>query len=262
MAGVNAAGPYVLVVEDDEQVSSILEQVLGDEKYRVEVRASLFQARGAVKKGLPDIVILDRQLPDGDGIEFCKELRCNALTRNVPILFLTAKKGTSERIHGLEEGADDYLTKPFSPEELLLRVQAILRRTMNVPERPAVLEAGPLRIEPEARRVFLFQSELLLRPKEYNLLLTLLECGDRVLSRPFLLQRAWGLDKDVELSTNVVDVTIGSLRKKLGAYGRCIVSVHSYGFRFDLDQLPVPPAPPSREILPPPTTNRKPPRSR
>jgi two-component system phosphate regulon response regulator PhoB len=241
----------VLVVEDDEQVSSILQQVLVDECYKVEVHASLFQARGAVKKALPDIVILDRQLPDGDGIDFCKELRCDPLTRNVPIMFLTAKKGTPDRVQGMEEGADDYLTKPFSTAELLLHVKAILRRTMNVPEQPALLEVGPLRIEPEARRVLLCQREILLRPKEYNLLLTLLECRSRVLSRPFLLQRAWGFDKDLQLSTNVVDVTIGSLRKKLGAYGACIVSVHSYGFRFDSEQFPVPPAPPSSHLLPP-----------
>jgi len=262
MADVNATGPHVLVVEDDEQVSTILLQVLGDEHYQVEVRASLFQARGAIKKALPDIIILDRQLPDGDGIEFCKELRCDALTRDVPILFLTAKKSTADRVHGMKEGADDYLTKPFSPAELLLHVNAILRRTMNVPEQPAILQAGPLRLEPEARRVILFQREILLRPKEYNLLLTLLECRGRVLSRPFLLQRAWGLDKDLQLSTNVVDVTIGSLRKKLGAYGCCIVSVHSYGFRFDADQMPVPPAPPARDLLAPPPTHLKKPRPR
>ncbi len=233
MTAGNAPGPRVLVVEDDEQVAGVLLQVLSDQQFDVEVRATLAQARSSVKKGLPDIIILDRQLPDGDGMEFCRELRRHPLNRNVPILFLTARKSTSDRVLGLDEGADDYLAKPFNPVELTARVRAILRRTMNVAEQPATLAAGPLRIEQESRRVFLFQKEVLLRPKEYNLLLTFLECRGRVLSRHFLLQRAWGLDKELELSTNVVDVTVGSLRKKLGDYGAAIVSVHSYGFRFD-----------------------------
>ena len=247
MAG-NATGPCVLVVEDDDEVSSVLVHVLGDAHYQVEARDTLLQARASVKKTIPDLIILDRQLPDGDGLEFCREIRFNPATRHVPILFLTAKKSASEKTLGLEEGADDYLAKPFNSGELMARVKAILRRTMTVPEQPVILAAGPLRIEPEARRVFLFQSEVLLRPKEYNLLVTFLECRGRVLSRAFLLQRAWGLDVELDLNTNVVDVTIGSLRKKLGAYGAGIVSVHSYGFRFDESEMPVPPAPPPREM--------------
>ncbi|HBL16664.1 MAG TPA: hypothetical protein DD417_07890, partial [Elusimicrobia bacterium] len=141
------------------------------------------------------------------------------------------------------------LAKPFSPAELLARAKAVLRRTMNKPQDPGLLSIGPLRIAPEAHQVFLFDRELLLRPKEYNLLMAFLETRGRVLSRRALLQAAWGLDKELELDTNVVDVTVGSLRRKLGAYGRCIVSVHSVGFRFDPERLPVPPAPPGSAEL-------------
>ncbi len=262
MTPSDASGPRVLVVEDDEQVAGVIAEVLDAQRFSVEVRSTLGQGRAAVKKNLPDLIVLDRQLPDGDGLEFCRELRCGPATRNVPILFLTAKKSAADRVLGLDEGADDYLAKPFDPAELTARVRAILRRTMNVAERPDPVTAGPLRVEPESRRVFLFRDEVLLRPKEYNLLLTFLECRGRVLSRPFLLQRAWGFDKELELSTNVVDVTVGTLRKKLGAYGAAIVSVHSYGFRFDEELLPVPPAPPPSAMIPPPMSPRKPPRSR
>ena len=261
MAEPGAPGPRVLVVEDDEEVAAVLQQILSDERYDVEVRGSLFQARGAVERSLPDLIILDRRLPDGDGIEFCRELRRAPRTRGVSVLFLTGtKKGVPDKVLGLEGGADDYITKPFSSEELLARVKAVLRRAMNAAERPDVLEAGPLRVEPEARKAFLFQAEVLLRPKEYNVLLAFMECRGRVLSRAFLLQRAWGLDKDLELSTNVVDVTVGSLRRKLGAYGCAICSVHSYGFRFDADKMPVPPAPPSAALLSPSPKKPKRPR--
>ena len=141
----NAAGPCVLVVEDDEEVSSLLAQVLGEARFKVEVRGTLQLARGSVKKELPDMVVLDRQLPDGDGIDFCRELRMNPATRGIPILFLTSKKSASEKVLGLDQGADDYLAKPFNASELLARVKAILRRTMAVPEQPAVLTAGPTR---------------------------------------------------------------------------------------------------------------------
>lgn len=225
----------VLVVDDDENVTVAVEQTLCAEGYAVQIASNLFQARGAVERSLPDLIILDRRLPDGDGAHFCTKLRADETTKAVPILFLTAKKGVPDRVLGLEVGGDDYLAKPFAPEELVARVEAILRRTSAPPARRAVLAAGPLRLDLTSHRAFLNDKELDLWPKEYDMTAAFLEHKNRLLTREFLLQRVWGAGKEMELTGNVVDVTLHALRKKLGGFGERIVTVRGYGFRFDFE---------------------------
>jgi DNA-binding response OmpR family regulator len=240
----------VMVVEDEFPVSSMLEEALGADHYEVLCFQTLAEARAFLRRDTPDLAVLDRHLPDGNGIELCKEIRSDPRTRKLPVLFLTAQGGLADRIAGLDEGADDYLAKPFSPAELLARIRAVLRRTMAEPKRPAVLKAGPLRADTEARQAFLFDRELILRPKEYNLLVAFLESPGKALTRAHLLERAWGVDERLGLDTNVVDVTLGNLRRKLGDGGRSIVSVYSIGFRFDPELLGARPAPPHRKQRP------------
>ncbi|MBI4052330.1 MAG: response regulator transcription factor [Elusimicrobia bacterium] len=226
----------ILVVDDDKNVSSLMEQVLKGEGYNVQTAPNIFRAQGILQRSQPDLIILDRRLPDGDGIDFCMQIRKDSRTHSIPVLFLTAtKKGVPDKVLGLEVGGDDYLTKPFSPEELSARVKAILRRTIAPASNKSILEAGLLRLDLDARKAYANNKELSLWPKEYDLLATFLERMNRVLTREFLLQRVWGAGKEMELNTNVVDVTVGNLRKKLGKLGENIVAVRGFGFRFDFE---------------------------
>lgn len=225
----------ILIVDDDKGITAMVEHLLQEEGYAVRTADTLFKAQGMVRKSPPDLIILDRQLPDGDGVDFCIQLRKDERTIKTPILFLTSKKSVVDRVLGLRVGGDDYLVKPFSNEEILARLKAILRRTMDTAQaEKVVLTGGPVRLDLDARRAYLNKEEIGLWPKEYELLSAFLRNPDRVLSREVLLDRVWGVDKGVELSTNVVDVTVGNLRKKLGSFGKAITAVRGVGFRLDV----------------------------
>ncbi len=226
----------ILVVDDDKNVSSLVEEVLKEDGYNVEIASSLFQAEGFLNKGLPSMMILDRQLPDGDGVDFCLKLRKHDKTSGIPILFLTAKKSLPDRILGLRVGGDDYLVKPFSPQELLARTNALLRRLQGAPAPSVVLLAGPLEVNLAAHKVYLKGREIEVWPKAYEVLIFLVRAPNRVLTRQFLLQRVWGQGADVEVTSNAVDVIIGHLRKRLGKFGGKISAVRGYGFRFDPEE--------------------------
>ncbi|MBO9543955.1 phosphate regulon transcriptional regulator PhoB [Caulobacter sp.] len=226
--------PYVLVVEDEDALATLLHYNLDKEGYRVGVAGDGEEALIMANERAPDLVILDWMLPKVSGIEVCRRLRGRAETRNVPIIMLTARGEETDRIRGLDTGADDYVVKPFSMVELTARVRAVLRRI-----RPGLADdritVGDIIIDRVAHRVKRGGKEIHLGPTEFRLLDYLMQHPGRVFSREQLLDAVWGSDVYVEART--VDVHIGRLRKALNgsADGDPIRTVRSAGYSLDLD---------------------------
>ncbi|MEZ5897380.1 MAG: phosphate regulon transcriptional regulator PhoB [Parvularculaceae bacterium] len=223
----------VLIVEDEESLSTLLDYNLGKEDFDVTLSSDGEDALMKVEDSLPDIIILDWMLPKISGIEVCRRLRSKPETRNIPIIMLTARSEEADRIRGLETGADDYLTKPFSTNELIARVRAVLRRI-----RPAlvedVVEHGDIRVDRTAHRVWREDREIQLGPTEFRLLDHLIQHPGRVFSREQLLNAVWGSDVFVEVRT--VDVHIGRLRKALNKFnqGDPIRTVRAAGYSLEV----------------------------
>jgi len=230
----------VLVVEDEPDIAALIAYQLTREGYRVETAASGTEALAAVGKEIPDLVVLDRMLPGLSGDEVLAALRGESATRAIPILVLTAKKEQEDRISGFELGADDYLTKPFSPRELVLRVQAILRRFQEPAGESGqrVIRAGPLSVDVNSHRVLLEEQELQLTPTEFRLLLSLIERKGRTQSRQQLLERVWSVDSHVSdrIQTRTVDMHVRRLRSKIGRVGDWIETVRGFGYRFTVPE--------------------------
>ena len=230
--------PRVLVVEDEPEIAALIAYQLTREGYRVETALHGAAALDALHRDLPDLLVLDRMLPEISGDDVLRALRSDPATASVPVLIVTAKKDQADRIQGLELGADDYLTKPFSPRELVLRVDAILRRTQG--ERGAatgggpILRAGPIRVDIGAHIVTLDDEEVQLTPTEFRLLQTLLERRGRTQSRHQLLTEAWDVDSVAarRIHTRTVDMHVRRLRGKLGPVGEWIETVRGFGYRF------------------------------
>ncbi|HEX6309732.1 MAG TPA: response regulator transcription factor [Longimicrobiales bacterium] len=222
----------ILVVEDERDIAALVAYHLTKEGYRVRTAEGGQEALEAVSADRPDLVVLDLMLPGFSGYEVLLELRRNGDTADVPVVVLTARRDESDRVKGLELGADDYVTKPFSPRELVLRVTAVLRRAQS----PAVtaggrtLRAAGIIVDLNALRVALDGEELELTPTEYRLLVTLLERRGRVQTRQQLLENAWGIHARIE--TRTVDMHVQRLRTKLGPYGSLIETVRGFGYRF------------------------------
>lgn len=219
------------MVEDDAAAAKLVKTVLEIKNYTVATAKSVFQAQGLVRKQPPDLVILDRGLPDKDGVEFCRELRSNAATQAIPVLFLSAKKKESDKVLGLKMGGDDYLPKPFGRDELTARVEALLRRTKGAPQTGGVLSHGPFQVNVDNRTAQTGGKAVTLTNKEFDLLRTFLERSDRVLTRQFLLSHVWGYDMELKLSTKAVDMAMVGLRRKLGKNGAWIETVKGHGYR-------------------------------
>ena len=226
--------PYVLVVEDEDSLATLLQYNLEKEGYQVAVASDGEEALLLVDERLPDLVVLDWMLPKLSGIEVCRRLRQRAETRNCPIIMLTARGEESDRIRGLDTGADDYVVKPFSMTELTARIRAVLRRL-----RPGLAEdrvrRGDIVIDRVAHRVKRDGKEVHLGPTEFRLLDYFMQHPGRVFSREQLLDAVWGSDVYVEART--VDVHVGRLRKALNveADGDPIRTVRSAGYSLDLD---------------------------
>ena len=226
--------PYVLVVEDEDALATLLHYNLDKEGYVVGVAGDGEEALTMASERAPDLVILDWMLPKVSGIEVCRRLRGRSETRNVPIIMLTARGEESDRIRGLDTGADDYVVKPFSMIELTARVRAVLRRI-----RPGLADdritVGDIVIDRVAHRVKRQNKEVHLGPTEFRLLDYLMQHPGRVFSREQLLDAVWGSDVYVEART--VDVHIGRLRKALNGDvdGDPIRTVRSAGYSLDLD---------------------------
>ena len=226
--------PYVLVVEDEDALATLLHYNLDKEGYQVGVAGDGEEALTMASERAPDLVILDWMLPKVSGIEVCRRLRGRAETRNVPIIMLTARGEESDRIRGLDTGADDYVVKPFSMVELTARVRAVLRRI-----RPGLADdritVGDIIIDRVAHRVKRQGKEVHLGPTEFRLLDYLMQHPGRVFSREQLLDAVWGSDVYVEART--VDVHIGRLRKALNGSsdGVPIRTVRSAGYSLDVE---------------------------
>ncbi len=224
----------ILVVEDEPDIRGLVVLHLEREGFRCRTAANGPDAVREAKARRPDLIVLDLMLPGLDGLEVCRRLRGDPETAGVPIIMLTAKADEVDRVVGLELGADDYVAKPFSPKELVARARAVLRRARPAAA-PRVLSAGPLALDPERHRVTLDGAEVMLTPKEFDLLQALLESAGRVLSREHLLNRVWGYARADEIESRTVDVHVRRLRVKLGDAGNRIATVKSVGYRFEAD---------------------------
>jgi two-component system phosphate regulon response regulator PhoB len=225
--------PYILVVEDEEALATLLQYNLDKEGYRVELCADGEEALIRIDEKLPDLVILDWMLPSVSGIEVCRRLRQRSSTRNLPIIMLTARSEESDRVRGLDTGADDYIVKPFLMSELTARVRAVLRRI-----RPGLAEdqvsQGDIVVDRSAHRVRRGGRDIHLGPTEFRLLDYFMQHPGRVFSREQLLNAVWGSDVYVEIRT--VDVHIGRLRRALAGHDGAdpIRTVRSAGYALDL----------------------------
>jgi two-component system, OmpR family, phosphate regulon response regulator PhoB len=221
----------ILVVDDEPDITALVAYHLARSGYRVSTAANGQDALKAVREERPDVVVLDLMLPGVSGFEVLRELRQRRDTADVGVILLTARREEIDRIKGLTLGADDYLTKPFSPQELTLRVAALLRRLAA----PAVaagssLVEGPLTIDRGAHKVTLHGEEIPLTATEFKLLLTLAERRGRVQTRPQLLETVWEAQPDIQ--TRTVDMHVQRLRGKLGEVGDMIETIRGFGYRF------------------------------
>ena len=238
MSDKPAIRPRVLVIEDDAEIAGLVAYQLTRGGYRVETAASGAEGLDALNREIPDLVVLDRMLPGLSGDEVLQAIRQGAATRTVPVLVVSAKREQFERIEGFELGADDYVTKPFSPRELMLRVGAILRRALADARESRgggrVLTAGPLRVDLGAMQVTLDGVEVPVTPTELRVLKMLMERRGRTQDRQQLLEGAWSADPDAirGIRTRTVDMHIRRLRTKLGAAGEWIETVRGFGYRF------------------------------
>jgi DNA-binding response OmpR family regulator len=222
----------VLVVEDESDIATLIKHTL--ERSRdavVEIAASGDQALKLTSEQPPDLIILDLNLPVLGGLEVCRLLRTRPATAKTPIIMLTARTTESDRVLGLDAGADDYITKPFSPRELAARVRAVMRRgRVEEPAPPPIYRGEHLVADFDAVAIAVDGRSIRLTRREFELLKYLVENRNRVLSRDRLLERVWGYDRIVE--TRSVDVHVGRLRSKLGVAGKQIETVVGLGYRF------------------------------
>jgi two-component system phosphate regulon response regulator PhoB len=224
--------PRVMIVEDEQALNLLLRYNLESEGFDVDIVERGDEAETRVREAMPDLVILDWMLPGVSGIEICRRLRARSETKQLPILMLTARGEESERVRGLDTGADDYVVKPFSLPELLARVHALLRRSK--PEQAMkVLKAGDIELDRERKRVHRSGRELHLGPTEFRLLEFLMVSPGRVFSREQLLDSVWG--REAYIDERTVDVHVGRLRKALsrGRETDPIRTVRGAGYSFN-----------------------------
>ncbi len=224
----------IFVIEDDQDLCTLLEYNLGNSGYKVDLLHRLDGALDLVREKQPDLILLDVMLPDGDGFEFCRQLRASPPTAGIPILFLTALSQEADRVLGLEIGADDYITKPFSPRELLARIRAHLRRGTNR-EHPRFIEADGLSIDFPARQASLAGEPLDLTATEFALLAFLAVNPGKAFTRKQLIARVWG--GRIHITSRNIDVHVRRLREQIEENPkrpRWIQTVRGFGYRFDI----------------------------
>ncbi len=228
-----AGGERILAVDDEPDIVALVAYHLAKSGFRVSTAMSGPDALDQVKREIPALLILDLMLPGMSGFEVLERLRRNETTRQIAVLMLTARRDEPDRIRGLSLGADDYLTKPFSPAELVLRVKAILRRTSAPSERHDILRIGEVSINRSAHSVDVAGEPVDLTPTEYKLLILLAERRGRVQARSNLLQSVWEAAPDIQ--TRTVDMHVQRLRTKLGSAGDMIETVRGFGYRLKQD---------------------------
>lgn len=224
-----AGSERILVVDDEPDIVALVVYHLAKAGYKVSSASTGTDALALAKRDRPSLVVLDLMLPGMSGFDVLAKLREDEATRGIAVLMLTARKEEPDRIRGLELGADDYLTKPFSPQELVLRVGAILRRAKGTGEQSDILQIGAIRIDRSAHLVSVNGHEVDLTPTEYKLLMTLAERRGRVQARSHLLETVWDAAPDIQ--TRTVDMHIQRLRTKLHPAGDLIETVRGFGYR-------------------------------
>ncbi len=224
-------GPHkILVVEDDDDILELIAHALEKAGMQVLKARSGLEAIALVSKGKPDLIILDIMLPQMNGKEVCRRIKKDDRTRLIPVLMVTALGEEMDRILGFELGADDYVAKPFSPRELVLRVQAILRRRYEPMSAKKMIWVSGVLIDPDGFRVEVDGKEVVLTPTEFRLLYELAQNAGKVLTREVLLDRVWGHSHDVYPRT--VDTHIKRLRRKIGTSKKRIETLRGIGYRF------------------------------
>ena len=217
----------VLIVDDDPDIVRLVSYNLSHSGYQALTASTGREALELVQKQPPDLIVLDLMLPDIDGMEVCRTLRRQVTTRRIPILMLTARGEEIDRVVGFELGADDYVAKPFSPRELVLRIKSILRRAGK--DRTDAMRVGRVQLFPERRQCFIGDALVSLTAKEFDLLYELMKARGNVLTRDVLMDRVWGYHSDA--ASRTLDTHVRRLREKLGNDGACVETVRGVGYR-------------------------------
>ncbi|KRO33978.1 MAG: ArsR family transcriptional regulator [SAR86 cluster bacterium BACL1 MAG-120813-bin36] len=222
----------ILIIEDQPDIRKTIDYNLTRESFEVFQAASIAEGEQAIQQHKPDLVILDLMLPDGSGLTLCRDIKSDPATKNTLVILLTAKADELDRVIGFELGADDYVTKPFSVRELILRVKAILKRRASEERQPADPSQtfGALTLNLEAHQVFINDLEVGFTALEFRLLKHLIDRKGRVQSRDQLLEEVWGYS--AEVTTRTVDTHIKRLREKLDSAGEYIQTIRGVGYRF------------------------------
>ena len=223
--------PTILVVEDEAAIREMLNFSLGRAGFAVHEAADARQAQDMINLQVPDLILLDWMLPGTSGVDLAQKLRLNTRTRELPIILLTARGEEENKIKGLEAGADDYITKPFSTQELIARIRAVLRRTVS-PSNEDIIKMGELSLDTVSHRVMVQETPVDLGPTEFRLLHFFMSHAERVFSRSQLLDQVWG--NNVYIEERTVDVHIRRLRRALEAFAcdKYIQTVRGAGYRF------------------------------
>ena len=229
------AGAKILIVDDEQNIAEALKYNLEREGYRTVVAHDGGKALELARRELPALILLDWMLPVMSGIEVCRALKQDPRTAPIPIIMLTVKSDEADKVVGLEMGADDFVTKPFSPRELVARVKAVIRR-QAAPPLAEVFQLGALRIDWGKYLVTVKGKPVALTAKEFALLKALIEAKGRVLTREILLDTVWGYERSLEIETRTVDLHVSQLRKKLRLSGARILTVKNAGYRFVVDE--------------------------
>ena len=221
----------ILVIEDEPDIQKNLEYNITREGFKVLTASSISDAQIIIKSKEVSLMILDLMLPDGSGLDLCRSIKSDPLTESIPIIILTAKDDEVDRVVGFELGADDYVTKPFSVRELILRVKAVLKRGQTKKEMVEVeRQFGDLKIDINSHEVFVDNIQINLTALEFKLLNKLVETRGRVQSRDQLLEDVWGYS--AEVTTRTVDTHIKRLRNKLGSMGKYVQTIRGVGYKF------------------------------
>jgi two-component system, OmpR family, phosphate regulon response regulator PhoB len=236
MPGMQPSGALVLVVDDEKDLRTLLDFNLRKAGYRTVLAADATEAMARVSSHQPDLIVLDLNLPDLSGTEVCRRLKADPSTATIPIVMLTARDRENDRINGFEIGAEDYVTKPFSVRELLLRLAVVRRRGGSATQEESqarVLRAGPIELDRESFVVRVDDREVELALLEFRLLQFLIEAAGRVRTREELLKKVWGYPPDS--SSRTIETHVKRLRAKLGPSGDLIETVRSIGYRIRID---------------------------
>jgi two-component system alkaline phosphatase synthesis response regulator PhoP len=221
----------IAIIEDEKDILDLVALTLEKAGFYAKKFATGGEFMSYLNKNVPDLVILDLMLPDIDGLDICKNIRQNAKTRFLPLIMLTVKGDEMDKVLGLELGADDYMTKPFSPRELVARVKAVLRRKEKVADVQEIKIDNVLRIDPQKYEIYVYDRKIELTATEFRLLVILAENRRRVFSRDELIDRLWRGEKFV--TDRTIDVHIKSLRDKLRAAGELVKSVRGVGYKLE-----------------------------